>query len=134
MIPKRVPGQFRQQAMVLLRVVAVVSENKVRRPTKGMKPSRNALAMAPGAPLFLQTVRPTGPGGTHSHGTEHHPVEHSVRILAGETQDCAAAADFDIVRVRSQTKDFEGRCRIQRPPQKKALMSHAHGGAIAPIR
>ena len=30
MIPKRVPGQFRQQAMVLVRVVAIVSENKIR--------------------------------------------------------------------------------------------------------
>src|SRR6516162_8653365 len=31
MIPKRVPGQFRHQAMVLMRVVAVVSQNEVRR-------------------------------------------------------------------------------------------------------
>src|SRR5205823_11357455 len=50
--------------------------------------------------------------GTRSNSTEHDPVEHAAWIMLGQTENCSAAANFDVVRVCSETQDLDGRCPI----------------------
>jgi hypothetical protein len=51
----------------------------------------------------------SGPGTSRA---KHNPMEHAARILLGQTKDCPATANFDIVGVCSQAQDVKGRFRI----------------------
>src|SRR5713101_8865328 len=123
MVPESIPGQLRYQAVVLMRVLAIVGENKVRgecllqlfedrlhvRPNKGHEPVWKFLHYCPlqaggAGKKYSCALRLTL---SDSDGTEHHPMKHAARVLLGQTKNSAATADFDVVGMGPQTENLQ---------------------------
>ena len=113
MIPKRIPGQFRQEAMILVGIPAVVSKNEVRRnrlfsssktaftsaPTNGMNPSRKFFSCGPRRVLASETERCRFLRfrRANSSGTKHDPVEHAAWILLCQAKNGSTTSNLDVV-------------------------------------
>src|ERR1039457_3621456 len=117
MVPKCIPGQFRDQTMVLVRVLAVVSEDEVR--GYCFQVLENCLHF--GTHKWHETVRESlqqwslqiagidKHGGSafgldlpDSNGAENHPVKHRAWVLFRQPQNRATTTNFYIVGMGAQ--------------------------------
>ena len=122
MIAEGIPGQFRQQTVVLVRIVRLVGEYQVRR-NQLLQFFKNSLHF--GAVIghesvgkFLQDetidmraakrlrrelcLRPT-----NANGAEDDPVKGDGGVLLDEAQNRAAAADLDVVGMRTEAQNLK---------------------------
>src|SRR6266403_597189 len=128
MVSECVPGQFRNQAMVLVGILAVVRKDKVRGNRLQLFEDRFDFPTDKRHESILEFLqqgrlgnilsgKQRGPtlrfSGPDSKRAEHHPIYQAIRILLGQTEDRRATANFDVVRMRSQTKNFGGRSCIK---------------------
>ena len=100
MVAKGVPGQFRDKAMILMRIFAVMSEDQIRGDILLQYSSKTAFTSAPTKrhepvrKVFQQRTLQAGAGKQHratlrlrlphTQGAEHDPVKVAVRILLGQ--------------------------------------------------
>src|ERR1700733_50528 len=119
-VTKSVPGQFRDQPMILMRIPTVVSKNEVRRDrlqllkhfldfgagkrhetvVEGLQHRTRSNVVAQeqfGCPLRL--------GLADSGSAKHHPLELTVGIALRQPKNRAAAANFDIVGMRAEAQN-----------------------------
>ena len=113
MVPKCVPGQIRNQAMVLVRIFAIVGEDEIGRNCllqfledrfdlgsairhKAVPERFEDWSTQPRRVDEL-SCRVLGLRGTRASRAEHDPVEHAVWVLRRQPQDCTSAANLNIV-------------------------------------
>src|SRR5579864_7404767 len=107
-VAKRVPRHFRYQAMVLMRIPTIVSENDVGRDRLQLlkhpldvdacerhesvikRLQQRALQLPFAREEFSRALRL---GLADSRGAKHDPVKLAVWVLFGQAQDCAAASN-----------------------------------------
>src|SRR5208283_3201623 len=114
MIPKRIPRQFRYQAVVLMRVLAVVSEDEIGRNSLQLLENRFHLGAYKGHESVSKGLEQwaSQSGGADEElsrssclrcpdaiGTEYDPVKYAAGVLLGQPKDGATTANFDIVGV-----------------------------------
>ena len=121
MISERIPGQIGQNAVILVTIVAQMSEDDLRfeagfdflKPIfdRGPFAWKIALAKRPdldllalnGGQVFICAVERFFRPGTWR--TEDYPTDFQIRNLRHQTEHRSARADFDIVRVCTETKN-----------------------------
>jgi hypothetical protein len=120
MVAKRIPSQVRQDTMVLMTVITVMSEYNVwlkplerlqivfdRFTLVGEKASPEIFDQNCAASRPAQEFPRTAPGFADARPirTEHHPHHFETPARCREFEDCASATNLNIVTVRPQTKD-----------------------------
>ncbi len=120
MAAKRIPSQFGDQPMILVKIMPVVGQNQIGsklffQPFEinfdaRMERRKIAIAETPNyQPLRLYPVEkqrrrfgslPLSDGS----GTEHLPMNLATRLLSQEAKNRATASDFNVVTVRAQAK------------------------------
>src|SRR5215471_14599550 len=122
MVSKRVPSQFCNQAVILMRIVAVMSENYVRRnrlqvfkcgfKLGSRKRHKTILEGLEHRPFECgrsseQSSRAPGFGGANSHCAENDPVKNTARKLLGQSENRPAATNLYVVRMRAEAEHVQ---------------------------
>ena len=122
MVSPGVPGQLRDETVVLMPVVVVVGENEVRREARlevlegfldelalerkksVAKPMNDDFALGAGAGQehLSRASRFLDPLGVLA--AEHHPFHFELGVGLGQIQNRAAGPDFDVVAMGAETK------------------------------
>src|SRR5579875_2462565 len=123
MVTERIPGQFAEQPMILMRVALPMCEDQVRlyllfEFLKGLL-HLCPLVREKAVPKFLQHDCRLASGGKQAGGAlslfapltssrKHHPVKARPQGRLSQMQDRASAADLNIIRMRAQAENFQG--------------------------
>jgi len=124
-IAKRIPGQFGDNPMVLVQIVPIVRKDEIGgkvalQVLKVFLNGRTEVGKKTLAEIFDDNLFRLSvleePGGAVAGfasplliGAEHNPTKLGVRVRLKQSQDRAAAADFNIVGVGAEAKDTRGR-------------------------
>src|SRR5689334_5264687 len=139
-VPEGVPGQLRDQAVVLMRILAVMGEDEIRRDLPlqllehrldlaadvGQKAVRESLQEQK-LQAFGTGKQRSGPARLllpFSDSAEYHPVELAVGILPGQLENGPPAPDFNVVGMASEAQD------LQRPPAGAVQAELDHAPAV----
>ena len=121
MIPEGVPSQIGKDAMVLVAIIAIVRENKVRlkirldllEPLLDRNPLAWKVAFAKRPYLYLFACNATQEilrtlirlFGALPGRAEDYPIDLQFGNLPDQLQQASAGADFDIIRVRTKAQN-----------------------------
>src|SRR5882762_5005419 len=121
MAAKRVPRQFTDHAVILMKVVTIVRQNQVGNKflletfkltfDPRLKRREKAVAIVPDHDLLLlggckeEIGRPQRLSFPDGGRTEHFPINLKLLILLQEAQERASASNFNIIAMRTQAQN-----------------------------
>src|SRR5207247_2396431 len=142
MVPERVPGELRDEAMILMAVPSIVGEDDIGR---GLLLQRFEVLLDLGADIREESVaKPLDddlvvprlgeeqPGAVSRLalafrvGAEHDPVKAGLRASRSELQDRATAGDIEVVGLRLGDEQLDALARAG--PRRPVLTSSRSGG------